>query len=586
MSAVMSSPTTGPSPSTRRTTSGRRLFLESIGVVSLLMADGLRPAAQSRAASAAEYRPVLVVSVASYEKLVRDVQCFADARLIALGAHLLGHVLGAPVDSTTLAPAGLDARRPWGLVMETDGQSFPVYGFLPVTDLQRLLAGSVAAGRIQAPVRGVYELSVAGRTWYATQRGVWAVFATSRHGLATVPADPVKMLGNLHATHDLAVRVFLKNFPEEARRLAKRWLNEGPRLLLTRKPGESELVHGLRSTLATKGLDLAAALADEGDRLTLGASLDFRARTAVADLEIVVRPGTSTAESLGAPHKTQTAFGGFLMPSAALSGLWTGEIARIPLHHLLTLFDPAADQLARAGGKRSFGPLWRAVRESLVEESVDGGIAAVIRSDRFTLVVGGFVADGAKLQDRIEELARSASARPQGAAAPAWKADAAQYQGVRLHVLSLPIPNDAPDRLLLVRALGDAAEIAVGIGPRSLYVAAGKNPVQAIRQVIRDSKAKTPRKPAPVQFSLALGPLARFVGDASGGPVALQAARMADHLEQSGAKDRVRLTAQPVEHGAQARLEIEEGVLGALVSLAAPAQAAPGPRRPLPAPKR
>jgi hypothetical protein len=201
-------------------------------------------------------------------------------------------------------------------------------------------------------------------------------------------------------------------------------------------------------------------------------------------------------------------------------------------------------------------------------------MAAVVRPNGVTLLVGGYVPDGAKLQQKLKELAAAARDASAAAGAPAWKLDAARIQDVRLHTLSIPIPKEAQDRRTLVRMFGEEVEFAVGVGEHSLYVAAGKNPVQALKQAIQGSRSKAPRKEPPVRFSLAMGPVMRFLAEAGKEGDRPQSARIAALLEQSGGKDHLRLTARPVERRTHVRLEVEEGVLRSLT----PAPSNPGPR--------
>jgi hypothetical protein len=320
--------------------------------------------------------------------------------------------------------------------------------------------------------------------------------------------------------------------------------------------------------LINEALKWAAGLADEGETLTAGVSLDQRSRSLVAELEQIVRPGTSTAAGLGAPSRAKTDFSGFLMPNAALSGVWTGEIARMPLHRLLTLFDAVAGQLA-PGGKGAAAEFWKTVRDALLEEDVDGGAVVMIRPHGATLAVGGNVADGLELESQLRKLAGG------GAAGMTWNLDTARFQDARLHSFSIPIPAELKNRRGLVRAFGESFEVAIAVGDRSLHVAAGRNPADFLKQVMRSSKSKTPGKQPPVQFAASLGPLVKLLADLEGGERTLLA-RLSEALAQSGGRDQVRLTARPVARGLAARLEMEESAVRALLSLWLPTP--PGPR--------
>jgi len=533
-----------------------RKLIPSICVLVLLAQAVGRPTV----AAADEYRPLVVVSVSSYEKLMRDVSYLGDPRLTVLAVKIVGDLLGTPVDPTTMAPAGLDTRRPWGIAVETDGLSFPTSGFLPVSSLDMLLAKSVATGKVKPPVRGVYQVKTGDQTWYVAQKGPWAWFASSPHGLETVPPDPVKLLRGLDRSHDLAARVHLKNLPEEVREAARWWTGQAPRLILPREAGESAFANALRSSLSNQGLDLAADLAKEGELLVLGVSVDPRTGSLVGELEVTYAAGTTMAESLSAPSRSTTAFRGFDEPKATLSGTWTGEIARMPLYQGLTVFDSLAGQLLRRRNQPA-SELWRTIREALLAEDVDGGIAISLRSSGVTLAAGGNVEDGAKLDERFRRLAEAARNRPADEQAPEWRLDAGQYMGTRFHTVSMPIPEDAKNRGELLRMFGNRLDVVIGVGEHSLYVASGKNPMAALKHVLQGSRTKTARSGPPVRLTLSVGALARFLAEMGQEDGGLTFARMADLLGQSGGRDHIRLTAHPVPRGVQLRVELQEAVL-------------------------
>lgn len=537
-------------------------------------------------ATAEDYKPLVTAAVCNYEKLVRDISCLSDPRLIAVAAEILGRLLGTPVDPATLAPLGLDAHRPAGLMVETDGQTFPMYGFLPVTDLSRLLAGSVAAGRLKAPVDGVYQIKAADRNWFVAQKGGWAMFATARANLEKTPGDPVAALEGLHKSYDLGARLLLKNLPEEVRRAGSRWLREGHQLIPERTRGESDLQYALRTALINQGLQLAASLADEGESVVAGASMDLHARTLTVDLEVTAKPGSSIAESLRAPHKSESSFRGFLAPQASLCGVWTGEIARMPLYRLMGLLDAIGAKLGLDASDPVIGKLWSTIRDSLVEESVDGGVAVVVRPNGVTLMAGGSVADGLKVQRDLEALAKATGSQHAGAAGCVWRFDAGRYQNVRIHTVAFAIPQGVKDRQTLAEWFGSTFEMAIGIGKQSVYVAAGRNPSEALKNVIRSSQGSVSRRQPPVAFTATLAPLVKLWAVSGAQEERSETVRAAAVLEQWPGKDHLRLTAWPVPRGTHARLEIEEGVLRALAALTRPESAGPPPRPvpPQPAP--
>ena len=80
--------------------------------------------------------------------------------------------------------AGLDTKRPWGVVLMTDGQqNVRRYGFLPVTDLKQLM--EVAKGNPKWPrpsssTATCTRFEPAPKPIYVQQKGNWAVVAADK----------------------------------------------------------------------------------------------------------------------------------------------------------------------------------------------------------------------------------------------------------------------------------------------------------------------------------------------------------------------------------------------------------------------
>jgi len=540
----------------------------------VLVSLGAKPAAFA----ADESQPLAVVSVASYEKLLTDINCFVDARLMALGGEVAKQVMGIATEPGTLVPAGLDPRRPWGLVFRFDGRNLPCYGFAPVNDLGRLMAGPVAARKLKPPAEGVYQVKTDAETWHVKQVGPWALFAQDPKDLGSVPADPARQLKDLPKSYDLGVRLDLARLPDELRQVAQRWVKEGHQLLLDRQRGESDLSYAVRNAAANQSVGRMAAWVDEGETIEAGLSLDTRTRSLVGDLEIVFRPGSEMAESLASPNRSKSEFTGFFVSDAVASGVWTGEIARMPLYQLLSLFQAASSQLLPLEGNRAMSEFVAAACESLQGETIDGGMAGVIRSGGLTVAIGGSIDDGAAVEAAFKALVESSGQR---AGEPVWKLAVARQQDVRFHAIRLP-PGKAKEPSPLAQALGDPLEVVVGIGQRRLYLAMGKQPLVLLKQVSRISPSRSPRKQPPVLMSVALTPLVRLLADLDKPDDPGQLARLATLLEQARAKDRVLLTAVPVARGAHLRVEAEEAVLRSLLGLALPPPSQPA-RAPIPA---
>jgi hypothetical protein len=104
---------------------------------------------------------------------------------------------------------------------------------------------------------------------------------------------------------------------------------------------------------------------------------------------------------------------------------------------------------------------------------------------------------------------------------------------------------------------GMECDVVYGMGKKSLYVAFGKAPLEALKVALdKSSQAIDPKAPL-LRLEFSLTPILKFaksnLDHTFGLPLAI--------VEQSGGKDHVVVTFEGIENGARARIEAEEGVL-------------------------
>ena len=109
----------------------------------------------------------------------------------------------------------------------------------------------------------------------------------------------------------------------------------------------------------------------------------------------------------------------------------------------------------------------------------DGGFALLLEPGEpagMTVVAGNAVADGGKLETILKEVvAELKDSDPD--TAKLIKLNVAKHEGVRFHKASLPMPWPA-----LVPHMGETLEIVLGIDNDKVFLAAGADPVKAIRR--------------------------------------------------------------------------------------------------------
>ena len=189
-----------------------------------------------------------------------------------------------------------------------------------------------------------------------------------------------------------------------------------------------------------------------------------------------------------------------------------------------------------------------------------------------TLLAGGYVADGAKLDAVAKQVADIV--RNVNPVAGNWVVlDVEQYHQVALHTVSIPIGYDVKHHNTVVELIGETLEVVVGIGKDSLYVAAGRDAMNKLKQAIESSAAEASTPVPPMQFSLSALPLAKFIAAVGKEAERPKAALVAEQLEKQTCPDHLNLTTSPIPGGLKCRLEVEQGILRLIGSLVAAAKA-------------
>ena len=113
---------------------------------------------------------------------------------------------------------------------------------------------------------------------------------------------------------------------------------------------------------------------------------------------------------------------------------------------------------------------------------------------------------------------------------------------------------------------GDNLDVAVGLGPESVYVAVGKDNIAAVSKAIDASAADRSKTVPPFAGSVSLGQIITVAADAKEEgheKATLQA--IAEELNGSAkGQDHVSITGSVIPNGLRYRLEAQEGVLKAV----------------------
>jgi len=558
----------------------RKTLLSALAVAVLLGTSSVCPAQNSASEG---LKPLVTISFSGYDELFSDIGFIgklSDNPELSKGLEAMLKMLTQGKGLT-----GLDTKRPWGAVIETDGQNFPVHGFVPVTELKPLLEVlGPHIGEAKDAGDGVFEIQTQARPVFVKQKGDWAFICPTKEALDKVPDDPTKVLGGLNEKYDLAVRVAVKNVPPPFRQMLAAQLQLGAQAGMQQMPDESDEQYAIRTKVAKQMLEQTTTVINELDSMLIGFAIDSEAGTSYLDVEITALEGTKTAEGFAKAGGAKTNFAGFLMPEAALTANWSGKLADSDIAQskaaIETMRAKALAELDNQGlsdeetkqAKQLLDDLMDVILKTIESGTIDGGAALMLGSDTLTLLAGGYLADGAKLEKVFKDLVALAK-EEDPAVADVVKLDAEKHQGVSFHALTLPMPP-GPDTDKIVPLVGEQLNAVVGIGEKEVYLSLGRDAAAKLKEAIDKSKAAPGKEVPPMQLSVAVGPIAKFVaqmGEEDARPIA---AMIAAALEQAGGKDHVTLVSTPVERGVKVKLEIEEGILKVLGSLSK--QAVPG----------
>jgi len=511
-------------------------------------------------------KPVLTVSLSGVDAIKKDLGTVADASEMSELAMVLDQV---PLQ-------GLDASKPWGVVVQTDGSTFPVMAFVPVTSLEQLvgLVEAMSQGQADLPDPdddGVYEISgPMERSVFLQQKGNWAFLTDSREALDTAPADPIPLLGGLQESYALAIRLVVKNIPPEVRSMPMSMLEMGMAMGMQKMPDESDEQFAIRQKAARRSMDQFKKLLNETDSLQIGLAVDAQSKAVRLDIEMTAVEGTSTAADYALAAEAKSSLTGFFLPEAALTALWAGTMSETDAAQLTDMIDTmdakAMENLdeqelgasEKELAKGLLGDLIDVIRRTVASRRVDLGFSVVADADSLNLVAAGFVADPAKLERLAKQVANLA-VQENAEAAEAIQLDAEEYQGVRLHLVEVPaeaLPGDDVPAMLV----GDTATAVLGFGAENVYLAAGPKAVELLKAAIDGSRAATAQAVLPLRLSMSASAIGRIL-EGVGAADEIEVPGLVDALQQAGPNDHVTITAEAVDGGVRTRIELEQGVL-------------------------
>lgn len=528
-----------------------RLFAAVLAAAAMVL-----PLAQGQAQ---EIKPVAVVSIASLDKILSDVEYLTAVAGSPDVGKLASGMAGIYIN-------GLDRTKPSGAIVTVEGMEPKVTAFLPVKDFKAVLAtlrnngleGRDAGG-------GVLQFGAGDQSVYVKEQPGWAFIAQKPEHLAKLPADPSKLTGGLDKNYNLAVQVNMTNLPRDVKQMAVSFLKSQAEAGLRDQVGNAADREAAEK-ITQNSVKSIVALIEETDQVTIGWGVDRTGKSTYLDVSMTAVAGTTTAKRMAQAGDAKSNFAGFLMSDAAVTLNLTQKLLKEDIDQYTTLLKPLRAQALKeidndadvpaaqkAEAKDVLGSLIDVVQGTLESGKIDGGASLFLEPKALSFAAGIYVADGATLEKSVKKgAAILAKTEPDF---PNVKFDAEKHAGVAFHTLSIPVPGGESEARQL---LGDQLDVVLGTGAKAFYIAFGKGSSATLKKVIDKSATDAQKTVPPLQLNVSLTPIAKTAAAMNDNPIG---AVVVGALEQSGGKDHVRITNKPIQRGVVTRVDIEEGVL-------------------------
>ncbi len=539
-------------------------------------------------AQAQEAKVVVAVGFSGYDELKRDIafigQLGGKAQLADALEGMLAMVTGGQ------GVQGIDKAKPWGLLVQSKGDQWPIVGFIPVTDAKKVLDLLKNAG-VEVEEKGAdsYEISGNGPPMLVKVKQGWAFIGAAEQGLSDLPDDPAALVSDLTKRFNIGVRASAKNVPEQYKQMFLSQMEMVMQLTGQQQPDETDEQYALRMGMMRASIKQYTTMLKELEEVVLGLNIDEKAKAAHLDFDVTFVEGGKFAKQLAAWKEVPTKFAGFDVPGAAMVMQMCSpggddedlEQAKLALEQAKK---QAHSGLEEAGledadlqeAKAIVDEMFEVLIKTIESKEMDGGAVLLADGKTLAFAAGGKVVGVEKLENALKRLVKLVG-KEEPELAQMVKFNAGTIGNLRVHKASIPVPNDDPEAEMVLKMVGNPLEIVVVAGNDTLYLAFGKDAESLIKQVAEKSGQATGPAAPPFRMKVAMTPLMKFVAAvAEDEPQVQQITQMiATMLEQTPGKDHILITAGVIPRGVRYRVELEEGILK-LIPMAGASAMGPG----------
>ena len=543
--------------------------LPAILPASLPAQEKLLPGGGSAPALGGDIQPVLVLTVASIDKLMKDINYMTGA----MGQPQAGGMFQMMAATFT---QGIDPTQPIGvLVPMVDGAPEPI-AVIPSPDVNTVLDRLKAQiGPVDKLDDGTLAIAVGVNTIYIRQNAGWAVLARNRDLLAMAPADPTTLFEGMGNDYDLAFRVRMQQVPAETRNMIVAQLRQGFEQAMARQnDNDAEAAR----KMAENSIAQIELLIQDTDELSFGFNIDSDNQQLVTDFQFTAVDGSDLAEMYSGQKAIPSRFASVIRSSAAAYYHGASSISAKSIELTRTGVESSINTIRTAlAGQENLSPSDRAditemidriaelAVNSISEGKIDMGAMLIADPDQFRFVLGAFVSDGNEAAQIVKDLADKVKDEPN---APRFMFDQGKHNGVTMHRIEADVPADKDEAR---KIFGDTLRVHIGTAEKAVYLAVGDDSEAEMKRLI-DAGDQAPGGQQPLaQLRFTLLPVLEYAQSIEENDVV---AAMITALTGSPDPGLVSVISDSLPNGAKSQVIMGEGLLKAIGSAVMAAQRA------------
>lgn len=525
-------------------------------------------------ARAAERTVLAVVTCDSYADLKKQ-------------AGWLGQQIGQPglagmLESVLLMAtqgrgvAGLDLKRPLGAVLTTDGGDIAVHGFVPVTNLDKLLDSLKAVtGPAERSAKGSSLVLPNGIALDIAEKDGWAI--VTPQGFDAEPVDPAPLFAPLAENYTLGIELFPSRLPEPLRMQLRMLIEQG-----ATAAGEQGQQLDARA--------VAAAIDGLGDTesLAIGIAVDAGKDRLFIENRTVAVPGSPAAFAMEGSDKGQSTVP---MPMGndgkrpAVCGHLMQSVPEASRREVLAMIDSVLPATSVDPLTKTLALL---IREAISSVFDTGGIDAAVCADT-TAVTGKTalpavtacirVKDGVALEKRVKQSFGPQNGRTPLPAGVDVDFDSGRSGTTNLHTITVDLSGtDAAE------SLGRSLELTLAIAPDYAFLMTGSDPSKRVAALLGPEGRADPQAKPIAGIDVSVARLMAYAADRGALPAeavpkpaaeARPEAATDQNMTDGGVTDRkaddgmVRLLIRPIQRGVATRLSADGAAIRSLSTGAA-----------------